>query len=306
MLIMSLDKHQSQQETLHTKKAQALVITLLVLAIISIVVMGIIVVSNRDVTQVVTNEKYDRLYNESEKKLIETIETNGITSLPTSCGTPSVFAGYTQYNCGTTTQSSETLNASVDLKVIDRKSITDYVVKKDRSLDVALNGYSGEVQIRWNKPVAMEFSIVYTDAGGVVRNIRDVYDLAGVYDSLTGDNPNSDAGNIHDISFAVLDSSNTATTTKFIISATNGISLGSTVSLRITPRTKTVGDVVSLNVVATTESSFPFQMREFVVSSIDSQDSSSPIASVVTKIPLAPQVDDIFDYSILVNGNLTQ
>ena len=303
---MYLNKLRFQQGTTHTKKkAQALVITLLVLVIISIVVTGVLVISNRDVTQVINNEKYERLYNESEKKVRETLETFGLT-LPSNCGTPVTLPGSTSYDCGTTEQTSDQLVASVDLSVVDKKSVEDYSVSKDRTLDVALNGYNGEVQIRWNKPIAMEFAIVYTDSGSNTRAIRDVYDLGSVYNSLVGDNPNNDINNIHDINFQILDSGAQSTSTRFLISSTNGMSLGSTISLRITPRSKTANDVVSLTVRATNEASFPFQIREFVSSSIDPQDSLSPLASVVAKVPLNPQTDDIFDYTFLVKGNLIQ
>lgn len=297
-----------RQETTHTKnlKGQALVITLLVLAIISIVVLGVIVVSNRDATQVVNNEKYERLYNESEKKVRETVETFGISGVPTTCGAVVIGPGSSSYDCGTTEQTSDQLVATVDLNIVDSKSIEDFSVSKDRTLDVALNGYNGEVQITWNKAIAMEFNIIYTDASSVTRSIRDVYDLSSVYNSLVGDNPNNDTNNIHDINFQVLDSANIPRSTRFTISATNGISLGSTVSLRITPRSKTANDVVSLTVRAADESSFPLQIREFISSSIDTQDSLSPLASVVAKVPLNPQTDDIFDYTFLVKGNLIQ
>lgn len=305
---MSLSKARFQLETISTKKynAQALVITLLVLSIISIVVTGVIVISRRDINQVVNNEKYERLFNESESKVRETIQTYGISTIPAACSAPAILPGSSSYSCGTTNQTTDQLNSKVDLQIVDKKSFEDFSVSKDRTLDVALNGYSGEIQVRWNKLMAMEFAIVYTDSGGNAKTIRDVYDLANVYNSLIGDDPNNDTGNIHDINFQVLDSSAVSTTTKFTISGTNGISLGTTVSLRITPRSKTASDVVSLTVKASDESSFPFQVREFISNSIDPADSSSPLASVVAKVPLNPQIDDIFDYTLLVNGSLIQ
>jgi hypothetical protein len=305
---MYLNNRQFQQETTHINKlsAQALVITLLVLSIISIVVTGVVVVSRRDINQVVNNEKYERLFNESESKVRETVQTYGITSIPATCSAPAILPGSSSYSCGTTNLTTDQLNSRVDLNIVDKKSFEDFSVSKDRTLDVALNGYSGEIQVRWNKLLAMEFAIIYTDAGGNIQTIRDVYDMANVYNSLIGDDPNSDTGNIHDINFQILDSGAISTTTKFTISATNGISLGSTLSLRITPRSKTASDIVSLTVKASDESSFPFQVREFISNSLDPADTGSPLASVVAKVPLNPQIDDIFDYTLLVNGNLIQ
>lgn len=304
---MSLDKHRSQQETMHTNlKGQALVITLLVLAIVSIVVIGILIIANRDVSQVINNEKYERLYNEAERIVRDTIQLNGVATLPSSCGNSSLFPGYLEYNCGTTQVTSDDLTAVVDLKVLDRRSIEDFPIAKDRSLDVALDGYSQGVEVTWTGNIAMEFNIIYTDGGGNIQSIKDIYDRAGVFDSLAGDNPTNDINNIHDINFQVLDAGNTTSSTTFTISSTNGISLGTTIALRLTPRSKIEGDTTSLTVRGTNVGAFPYQMREFVSTAVDQVDASSPLARVLSKVPLAPQLDSIFDYSLLVKTDLIQ
>lgn len=304
---MFLDKVQFQQEISHTKKGQALVITLLVLAIISIVVIGLVVVSNRDVDQVINNESYERLLNASEQRAREIIQTNGITTLPASCGTPSVLPNTTEYNCGSTTGGTQNdFSGTIETKIVDRRGVNDFAIAKDRSLDIALTGYTGELQFRWNKNVAMEFNIIYTDTTGATQSIKDVYDLSGVYDSLVSDDPNNDTQNIHDFNFQVLDTTSLPRSTKFTISSISGISLGNTVSLRVTPRSKTTGDIVNITVNAGSPSSFPFQIREFVITSIDSNNASSPLATVIAKVPLSSQIDDIFDYALLVKTNFIQ
>lgn len=304
---MFLGKHQSQQETIHTRlEAQALVITLLVLAIVSVVVIGILVIANRDVTQVINNEKYERLYNEAERRVRDTIQLHGVATLPSSCGNSSLFPGYLEYDCGSDQVTSDALSAIVDLKVLDRRSIEDFPVAKDRSLDVALDGYSQGVEVTWTGNLAMEFNIVYTDGGGAIQSIKDIYDRAGVFDSLAGDNPTNDINNIHDINFQVLDAGNTTSSTTFTISSTNGINLGSTLVLRLTPRSKIEGDTTSITVRATNVGAFPYQMREFVSTAVDQLDSGSPLARVLSKVPLAPQIEGIFDYSILVKNDLIQ
>ena len=309
MFKMFSDNHRYQQGTIHTKRAQALVITLLVISIISVVVIGLVVLSSRDVTQVLNNEKYERLYSESEKRVRDKIQDNGMAANP--CGSGTTLPGSVEYNCGSldisqTGVTANNLSAKVDLKIVDRKSIIDYTLSKDRTLDIALNGYNGEIQFRWNKPVAMEFNVIYTNTSSNVVSVRDVYDLAGVYDSLIGDNPNNDTNNIHDLNFAVLDPAKLSTSTKFNISTSNLALLGTTISLRVTPRMKTPSDVISLTVIPTSQESFPLQIREFISTSIDSKDEQSPIATVVSKIPLNPQIDDIFDYGLLVGNNLVQ
>lgn len=304
---MFLDKHRSQQEIIPTRLGgQALVITLLVLAIVSIVVIGILLIANRDVNQVVNNEKYERLYNEAERKIRDTIELNGITALPTSCGNSSLYPEYLEYSCGSNQVTSDELTVNVDLRVIDRRSIEDFPVAKDRSLDVALDGYSQGVEVTWTGNLAMEFNIIYTDGGGNIQSIKDIYDRAGVFDSLVGDNPTNDINNIHDINFQVLDAGNTTSSTSFTISSTNGINLGSTLVLRLTPRSKIQGDTTSITVRGTNSGAFPYQMREFVSTAVDQFDASSPLARVLSRVPLAPQVDGIFDYSLLVKNDLIQ
>lgn len=304
-----------------TRKAQTLVITLLVLGIIGIVVTGVIIISNRDVTQVVTNEKYEKLFNVAEQNIRDIIENNGISQLPQGggenqiqCGTGQPFSGYIEYDCGIVTSTEENILVETKITITDRKAVNELILEKDRTFDILLKpisstGYLGELQFRWSKPVAMEFNLIYQDSSGVMRSIRDVYDLAEVYDSLIGDDPYNDISNIHDINFEVLDNDNRETTTRFTIQNINGLNLGgtgTTLNLRVTPRSKVDNDVISLSIVAADESAFPFQIREFLASSRDVDDDNSPIANVVSKIPLNAQVDDIFDYSILLRSNLIQ
>ncbi|MFS8130889.1 MAG: hypothetical protein ACMG57_02830 [Candidatus Dojkabacteria bacterium] len=293
-----------------TQQGQVLLITLLVLTIIGIVIVGLVTLSNRDVTQVVTSEKYETLYNSAETEVRKIVDNFGrydkvLDTLPTVFNTCTAVQTSISYHCTNVDTTTGNTNFKTDIDVTNKKDIQNFEIKKDRSFVVKLAGYAGVIDVSWDKPAAVEFSIIAQDSSRNLKVIKDVYDLAGVYDGLVGDNPYNQPNPNHQINYQVLDASNKPLGTRLNITNTgvNGLAASDYVYyLTITPRLKQDNSSVKFNVVAQNASAFPYQVREFISTSVDTNDSSSPLAKVITQIPLAPQMDSVFDYALISNS----
>lgn len=305
---MYLSKHQYQQEIMSskkTKKGQVLLITLLVLTIIGIVIVGLVTLSNRDVSQVITSEKYEKLYNTSETQVRQIIDNFGKYDKPLTT-LPTVFTQCTgtglAYNCTFVDTTTGNTNVKTDITVNDTSTITNYEVQKDRSFIMQIKGYSGTLDFTWDKATAVEFSVIAQDSARNLKVVKDVYDLSGVYDGLVGDNPYSTPHPNHPFTYIVKDPSNKANTVTLNMTPA-ALGLGSTdyvYYLTITPRLKT--DNESVRFTITGIAGLLPQIREFISTSVDTNDSNSPLAKVISQIPLAPQMDSVFDYALISNS----
>ncbi len=290
---------------------QVLLITLLVLTIIGIVIVGLVTLSNRDVTQVVTSEKYEALYNNAETEVRKIVDNFGrydkvLDTLPATFNTCSAIQTSVNYHCTIVDASTGNTNLKTDIDVTNTKDVQNYEVKKDRTLVLKLSDkgssvrYSGVLEVSWDKLTAVEFTVIAQDASRNLKVIKDVYDLAGVYDGLVGDNPYNQPNPNHQINYQVLDASNKPLGTRinFGSGGITGLAAGDYIYyLTITPRLKEDNSSVKFNVKG--DSSLPYQIREFISTSVDTNDSSSPLAKVITQIPLAPQMDSVFDYALI-------
>lgn len=300
------------------KNAQVLLITLLVLTIVGIVVVGIVTLSNRDVQQVVTTEKYEKLYNTSETELRKLVDAFGRYDIQLDASLTTKFTYCTpkqatvEYDCALTdTASTPNSEIRTTINVANKREVIDYEVKKDKSFVLNVTGYNSGLDIRFDRPAALEFSLIAREAAAPrnLKVIKGVYDLSGVYDSLVGSDPYNDTTNIHAFNYTPLsgDPAVRQLSTRIIINAANIAGLAGTdvpLYLSITPRIRGEVGSVKLSVVPQT-TALLYQVREFTSSTYDAQDTNTPNARLVTKIPLTPQIETVFDYSILTNGVLS-
>ncbi len=315
---MLLNRHQFQLEIMSfksmnkkTKEGQVLLITLLVLTIIGIVIVGLVTLSNRDVTQVVTSEKYEKLYNNAETEVRKIVDNFGrydkpLDSLPATFNTCTAVQVSVSYHCTIVDATTGSTNLKTDIDVTNVKDVQSFEVKKDRSFVLKMNNagasYTGTIDISWDKPTAVEITLIAQDTSRNLKVIKDVYDLTSTYDGLVGDNPYNQPNADHNFNFLVLDPNNKSLGTRLNITPAGVKGLAATdfiYYLTLTPRLNEDNASVKFNIVSGTPSTFPYQVRQFISSSIDTNDSSSPLAKVITQIPLAPQIDSVFDYALI-------
>jgi len=274
------------------KKGQILIITLLVLTILSILTVSLIILNNRDVTQTVNTEVYQKVYNSSETKLKEVLgvvadPNKSLSSLSTQYTTCINQGGsILTYACNFTlpSDSDPTITYTDQVTVSNEKDIVDFPVSKDRPLTLNLVGYSNGLRISTNKATALDFTLIYLQ-GGTYQTFSGVYDPStATYTSTdpvfkTYINPDP----IDPLGFTLR-----------LPPIYNSFQL-----LSITPRLQTANDSVLMTVKAIDLPTYPAQVRKFVSQAYTSNDTDSPIVKIVTQIPLSPQTDGLLDYSLL-------
>lgn len=306
------------KSTTQKKKGQIMLITLLVLMILGIIVVSIVVLTRRDVQQVVNTEKYEQALNTSESNILNVIRkygdyTTSLSSLPNdfnsassgTCTQGIVSTNSNQFDCTFTNVDLTEANLFTEMTISDMRSVDDFTINKDQSIVLNLNGYNQGIDLSWTgSSVALDFSLIYR-AGGPAGNyaiLKDVFDMDQVYTSLATDNPYDNLNPIHPYNFTINNASDTNNTVRFNISSFDAWNAAnSTVSLRITARTREAYGSIDLDVTASNPGNFPYQIRQFESVSFDPSDSSSPVARVITQIPLYPQVDSVFDHSFITN-----
>lgn len=287
-------------------KGQIMLITLIVLTILSIVTVTAIVLNSRDVAQVALSKKYDNIYLASENKVLELVEVFGeyesslasLSSSPYNC----IGSQGSLYECSFDLDSGETLLQS-DVSISDEKNIEDFKVFKDRSIEIKLEGYRGDLDMYWDKPgeplntqASLDFVLVYRNSAGNYLSISDLYNGAGVYDST----------NINSFVFSEspLYTGNTTTATRLsfvgAISATDY-----PVLLSITPRMANIDDSVDMTIIPSVSGTYPDQIRKFESKAYDPLDPRTPVVNLITQIPLYPQTMGLFDYLLLSEGDIT-
>lgn len=289
-------------------KAQIMLITLLVLMVIAVVLVGVVIILNRDVFQVTTNEKYEQIYNAVESDINNIIQKYGdyavdINTLPVdfiNCNLDSIIYDI-QYTCAFSDDDFTSLQIDRDVIIKDTRDIEDIVLKVDNGYTVNLEGYTNTIDVTWDGNVALEFTYVYAQ-GGELKSIKDIFDQYDVYTSLQGDNPFLPSAN-HQLKFATLDPSNTNNSTR--------INIGNIVAGVVTPKYITITprsideEFTNLTVMAVDPSTFPFQLRRFNATGYDSIDSTTPVVEVETYVPLFPQVSSVFDYAFLTDSQIS-
>ncbi len=301
------------------KKAQILLVTLLVLTVVAMAVSGTVILLNRDVGQVSTSQKYQQIYNVAESQLQRVIEKYGnynedLNNIGNDFATCSSVQQEENniYECTFSDEINAATTIDTSLTAIDSKNINELSIKKDQALTVNLNGYRNGVQINWGENFAMELSITYfIDANGnsvwdnneEIQNIGDVYDLQNVFDSREGNDPNSESV----FNFSIFDAENVATSLQFTVSSIDNFQANYyPMNLTVIPRSNLSSlSSTKISITPTDPSVFPYQIRSFEAKSFDSEDPSSPVATVESFIPLGSQIDSIFNYAFITKDTLT-
>ncbi|MCA9381296.1 hypothetical protein KC678_03455 [Candidatus Dojkabacteria bacterium] len=300
------------------KQGQILLITLLVLMVLAIVIVGVVIVTSRDTSQVVANQKYEQLLNVAEVELQRVIDKYGDTTIPlddlsrdddldnyvTSCDAVNSNSQI-GYECKINDDNALGLDLDTTITVVEDKNISGLELYKDDTITFALDGYNQGLDITWDQDIAMEIAITYfedLDSDGVwdtnepLDETRDIFDAFGVYDSLGG-TPN--------FNFVSLNGGRGARFTINNIADLQSINYQTT-SISLTARTRNnLGNPTLIDVTATDPGSFPFQIRSFTTSVFDPNDPQTPVAEVESFVSIETQLDSIFNYTIITDGNIT-
>lgn len=288
------------------KSAQVLVVTLMVLIIVAIIVVGVVAVATRDVASTITDQRYNELYNTAERAITGLIDKYGDPTEPLSnlaqstevpagyaCSLGGAFAG--QYTCN--------FNGSLNRVFIrDSRDVIGFELAKDDSLTLNMNGYRGNINVSWQGTAALEFSLIYNNAG-VISNINDLYDNnSPQIFTDNGGNPITDPRNTHAFPFA----NNPSGGIRFTVGSITGLPAGATThSLRITPRMSGSSGNILLN-VSGTAAGYPNQVRIFEAAVLPNNGDVGVLAEAVTQIPLFPQIVNLFHYGLLVRGQVVK
>lgn len=280
-------------------RGQILAITLLALLIVAIVVIGVYNLTTRDVQQTVANREYQELYNAAETQIFQLIDKYGqnttqLSTLTNDFPGNCVLAQPNTYNCQF--QAGQT---STDMLIQDSSRVDRYELGKDEYIELALNGYRGDVFFSWEGQTALEFGLLYRITGIESGFTFDLFDIASVFDSNGGDpllNPFSN----HQFPFISVGGGEYRFRVRDIRNLPPN---AQTSTLRITARKPNPGPIY-LNVRG--EGNFPLQIRKFTATSYNNQAQSNVVASVITQVPLKPQALSFFNYSLLVNSSVTK
>jgi hypothetical protein len=299
-----------------TYRGQILVITLLTLTIVGVLVTTIVVVTRRDFNQSANSEKYERLYNTADNNLQTLITDFGapsvqLSTLPAANCTAIVSNNY--YRCTYTNQElTGDFVTTTNVFIENKKNVEDYVLKKDTALLLDINNYLGGFNFSWDQEdVALEIVVIYSNnlPNGRLNITRDIYDRNStkVIDSQ------SQPGFTNLFPFV----QNSSTPTRaFTLDISNIFNTPSAIPgyinanayvplyMAVIPRSNYVFEQIILDITADTPASLRNQVREFRSLGEDIQDARGPKASLITKVPLLPEIPAALLNGITTSGNL--
>lgn len=296
-------------ETMNSnKKGQIMVISLIVLMILGVVIVGLIILINRDTGQVTSNKKSQQIYNVAETQLLSIVSryadpANSLTTIPNCIQTTSQNGGI-RFDCGTTEDILDgALTITTRIEIEETKEIEDLEIRKDQTFTMNLDGYTAGLNIDWDRDAAVEFYFTYfidSNTNGVWDNNEALEVKTGVYDrnSILYENNGGDS----DINFANLGT----TQTSFNISGIDNLPANyRPYNLSITPRLTTdTLEAVLFDITPSNFSTLPRQMRIFTATSFDASDNDTPVQTLNSQVPLYPQLDSIFNYSLLTKDSI--
>lgn len=278
------------------KNAQIMLITLLVLIVLGILLAGIVLVLRRDTEQTVANAKFEQLFNSAEANLQSVVNEVGdaseeLNTLPGSFSECIADQANIEYTCTFVNSEFSSIETTTEVNIENTKEVEDYEVNKDKSFALDLNGYADTIEISWDSDVAMELTFIYETSGGDLQVITDIYDSPGVLDTPV-------------VSHSFTFSNTTSRSFQTNLSTISGFS-GTARTLILTPRTDNPLGSTRISLRAITNiPAFPYQMRVFTSASFDQADGSSPVARIITQIPLTPQIDSIFNYGLFTDSDI--
>lgn len=286
------------------KNAQVLLLTLIVLSVVGVLIIGMIIIFNRDSSQVINTEKYQEILNVAETDLvrvareyfdparsIETLVSDGrFQDLLTNCSFRVNDQTSKTTVCKSISQQSQEKNLETEISITDSKQIIDYKMLPDQPLTIDLSGYKSSVIISANQNNPLEISINYI-VNGKSEVLRGFIDR----DLLIADQEIK--GNIQTItSFPQTNIIN--------INLSNLPSSYFLQDLQITfRRYDTVQKNTSITVVPDNFTDFPYQIREISVKSFDSLALNSPVVNLVANLPLKGEVLPFLDYPLLTKSS---
>lgn len=306
---MFLDKHLHQQETMNSnKKGQIMVITLIVLMILGVVIVGLIILINRDTGQVTSNKKSQQIYNVAETELLAVVSeyadpSISLTNIPNCVQTTTQNAGI-KFDCEATDEALDgNLTITTKLDIEETKQIENLEIRKDQTFTMNLDGYNSTLTFDWDRDAAVEFTVTFFDD----NNLNGVWDTGETLESKTGVyDTNSilyeNSGGSSDITFGNLG----ATQTSLNISTISNLPAKyRAYNLSITPRlTQDTLEAVIFDITPSNFNTIPRQMRIFTATSFDATDSDTPVQILNSQVPLYPQLDSIFNYSLITKDSI--
>lgn len=279
-------------------EGQIMVITLLILTIIVIIVVSVVLVVGRDVEQQVTTREYEKYLDSAEQSIIDTISSFDIPNYELSELVNDPTLSCTLLGSEATCIFDDPDKSSrVVMTVRDSKDIEEYVLAKDEMFTMFLGGYDGIIRMSWTGETAMVYSLDFK-RDGKFMSIKDVYDQKGIF-TERGDDPLSGASS-HAIAFRQY-LPDFSISNEFVLSDTTGLlATDELVSLSFRPIIEDENTFTILDVV--TSGTIDDQMRIYTATgfALDVEDfGESPAPTVVSKVPLYPQIPAIFDYVLL-------
>jgi hypothetical protein len=294
-------------------EGQIMVVTLLVLTVIIIIVVSVVLVVGQDVEQQVATREYEKYLDQAEKKIIDTIslfdvpdyDLSTLVTNPGQIGSTSCTSIDKGVNCNFVDEANL---AQVDLEIRDTKNIEEYVLGKDELFTMNLGDYDGRIRVSWTGNTAMAFSIDFM-RNGEYMTIKDVYDGLGIFEESGNDplNDNPPALANHPIEFRQY-LPDTSRSTEFTISETQGLLVtDEIINLSYRPIIEEENSFTLLDVVVV--GNIDDQMRIYTSTGYASDVATfgeSPAPTVITKIPLYPQVPSLFDYVLLTSDGVNK
>lgn len=292
------------------KKAQVLLITLIVLMVIAVLVLTVLTVLLRDSDQVFNTAEYQKALNVSEELVRESVTYLGEEASLTAGLSSNLDSFIEEYfeSCSVSGQTHSTLsyecigeeyleeNMVTSLVIQDVKNIENYPINNDEGLRLSLENYNlnASLEVSWDTTAAMEFLISYRNSDGLLKSVDEVWEPT--QDILS-------SAPTHIVTFSNLSDDGVR---RVRLSGFNNISnISSLHSIVITPRIRTTGIVESnISIQPSDYTTYPYQLREFRVTAFNSNNPNAPVVTTQAQVPLFPQLDAIFNYTLLTNGNI--
>jgi type II secretory pathway pseudopilin PulG len=298
--------------------AQILLVTILVLMIISIIVVGVVSLANKDVQQTVSQQQYEQVLNVAESNLLQFVNryggTSGAFSTMIADNPLCSLISTTEFECDLPVSSDAIVT---NLEIFDTNVVEDLELTKDESFELDLvsnpatgQGFRGKVLFNYTGTVALEFALTYSQTG-VVQTITDVFDVSGgqIYDVLQGD-PLDNSDIKHPFNFVQEPTGEYS----FLIHTIDGFAGTSRpISLRVTARMGPTETVTLLDITGNsgglplaTAGVFPNQVRKYITASYPEGENASIVAKVIAQVPLLPQAAYFLHSGLLTPNDVTK
>ncbi|GAB4284871.1 MAG: hypothetical protein Kow0081_2320 [Candidatus Dojkabacteria bacterium] len=299
------------------KKGQIMLLTLLVLMIIAIAVIGILNLVIRDSNQVSNTGDYQLALQVSESITQRAVEVYGnnpslisIEELTGATGDiDSNLSDILDYcTLSVDNQEQKTFecrkNVGTDftsiLLVSDKKEVIDFNLEINRPLTLNLEGYlsSEGLLVSWDSNlVALELSLIYFDSSNTLKVAEALWDSGSL---RVSEEPEAIINELPLTTNTFAEPDRSLQIPNFALADVNSL-----VSITFTPRSKDPNvQQVTLNIIPTDYTTYPFQIREFRTTSFNPNSGSTPSVTTITQIPIEPQLDSIFNYSLITEDSV--